>query len=106
MSLKEFSHIGIPSAVKRDGEIYLEDAKLYITDFSQSANLIEWLRFEEGSPMPTELQSVAHVAFNVEDLDEALAGQEVLIEPFEPMAGLKVAFILEDGAPVELMQEL
>ena len=104
--MKEFSHIGIPSKVTRQGEIHLEDAKLFVTDFNESANKIEWLRFEDGSPMPEQLQTTAHVAFMVDDIDAALAGQEILIEPFEPMEGLKVAFILEDGAPVEFMQEV
>jgi hypothetical protein len=104
--MKEFNHIGIPSSVVREDEIYLEGAKLYVTDFSKSENRIEWLRFEEDSPMPEQLKTIAHVAFMVDDLDQALAGQEVLIEPFEPMEGLKVAFVLEDGAPVEFMQEL
>jgi hypothetical protein len=90
----------------REGETYLEDAKLYVTDFNTSENKIEWLRFESGSPMPEQLQSSAHVAYMVDDLDKALEGQEILLEPFEPMEGLKVAFILDDGAPVEFMQEL
>ncbi len=103
--MKEFNHIGIPSSVVREDEIYIEGAKVYVTDFSKSENRIEWLRFEEDSPMPEQLKTIAHVAFMVDDLDQALAGQEVLIEPFEPMEGLKVAFVLEDGAPVEFMQE-
>jgi hypothetical protein len=104
--MKTFSHIGIPSSMLREGETYLEDAKLYVTDFNTSENKIEWLRFESGSPMPEQLQSSAHVAYMVDDLDKALEGQEILLEPFEPMEGLKVAFILDDGAPVEFMQEL
>ena len=104
--MKEFSHIGIPSSVVREGEIHLEDAKLYVTDFAASENKIEWLRFEDGSPMPEQLQTVAHVAYMVDDMGKALEGQEVLIEPFSPMEGLQVAFILEDGAPVEFMQEM
>lgn len=104
--MKEFNHIGIPSSVVREEEIYIEGAKLYVTDFNKSENRIEWLRFEEDSPMPEQLKTIAHVAFMVDDLDKALAGQEILIEPFEPMEGLKVAFVLEDGAPVEFMQEL
>lgn len=103
--MKEFSHIGIPSSVKRENETYLEGAGVYVTDFAVSENKIEWLRFEEDSPMPEQLQMVAHVAFMVDDMDHALAGQDILIEPFEPAEGVKVAFILEDGAPVELMQE-
>jgi len=64
--MKEFSHIGIPTSVVRDGENYMEDAKLYVTDFNDSPNKIEWLRFEDGSPMPEALQTTAHVAFMVE----------------------------------------
>ena len=37
-------------------------------------------------------------------LDEALKGREILIAPNEPSAGVRVAFILDDGAPVELLQ--
>ena len=103
--MKEFSHIGIPTIVKQDNETHLEDAGVFVTDFAESPNKIEWLRFEESSPMPEALKTVAHVAFMVDDLDAALAGQEILIEPFEPMEGLKVAFILENGVPVEFMQE-
>ena len=31
-------------------------------------------------------------------------GREVLIAPTEPSAGVRVAFILDDGAPVELLE--
>ena len=50
------------------------------------------------------LKTTAHVAFVVDDLDAALAGQDVLLEPFTPMEGVRVAFIMDDGAPVEFMQ--
>ena len=104
--MKEFSHIGIPTTVAREGEIHLEGGGVYITDFQSHPNKIEWLRFEENSPLPEVLKTVAHVAFEVDDLDVALAGNEILIEPFEPVEGLKVAFILDDGAPVEFMQKI
>lgn len=102
--MKTFHHIGIPTTKQHDGETHLEDAKLFITDPGESENNIEWLRFEEGSPLPEVLQTTAHVAYAVEDLDAALEGQSVLMEPFEPMEGVRVAFILEDEAPVEFMQ--
>jgi len=103
--MKTFSHIGIPTNVVRDGENYMADAKLYVTDFSQSENCIEWLRFEDGSPMPELLQTSAHVAFMVDDIAKEMEGKEVLLEPFSPAEGLTIAFIVDDGAPVELMQE-
>ena len=104
--MQTFSHIGIPTTFKRDGEIYLKDAKLFVTDFNASEYKIEWLRFEEDSPMPELLKTTAHVAYMVDDLDAAMAGKQTLIAPFEPMEGLRVAFILEDGAPIEFMQQI
>lgn len=102
--MKTFHHIGIPSTQQRPDETYLEGARLYITDCEASAHRVEWLRFENDSPLPEILKTTAHVAFVVEDLDAALANQEVLVEPFIPLPGLRVAFILDHGAPVEYMQ--
>jgi hypothetical protein len=48
-------------------------------------------------------KTVAHVAFEVDDLDAALIGQQILIAP-SPSEGVVVAFVLVDGAPVELLQ--
>jgi len=104
--MQEFNHIGIPTTFKRDDETYLEDAKLYVTDFSEHPYKIEWLRFEDDSPMPEILKTTAHVAFMVDDVEKAMEGKQTLLEPFFPMEGLKVAFILEDGAPVEFMQQV
>lgn len=104
--MQEFSHIGIPTTFKREGEIYLEDAKLYVTDFNENPYNIEWLRFEEDSPMPEILKTTAHVAFMVDDLEKAMEGKQILLEPFSPMEGLRVSFILDDGAPVEFMQQV
>jgi hypothetical protein len=47
---------------------------------------------------------VPHVAFEVDDLEAALEGREVLIEPNSPSPGVRVAFVVDNGAPVELMQ--
>jgi hypothetical protein len=104
--MKEFSHIGIPTTITREGEIYLEGAQLYVTDFNENENKIEWLRFEKGSPLPEALKTTAHVAYMVDDLDAAMASGETLMEPFSPMDGLMVGFILDDGAPVEFMQQV
>jgi hypothetical protein len=54
--------------------------------------------------VPEIVRIVPHIAFAVDDLDEALKGREILIAPTEPAVGVRVAFILDDGAPVELLQ--
>lgn len=100
----EFHHIGIPTTVGQPNEIYLADSKLYITDATQSEHRVEWLRFEPGSPLPDLLRTVAHVAFTVDNLEQALAGRNVIVKPFAPMEGLRAAFIEDHGAPVEFLE--
>ena len=86
--MKTFHHIGIPTTEIQPEETHLLEAGLFITDCSASEHRIEWLRFEEGSPLPEVLKTTAHVAFEVDDLDAALAGREVLLEPFTPLPGV------------------
>ncbi|HEX7485118.1 MAG TPA: hypothetical protein VF332_03135 [Vicinamibacterales bacterium] len=62
------------------------------------------MRFEARCDVPEVVKTVPHVAFAVDDLDEALKGKEILIAPTTPSAGVRVAFILDNGAPVELLQ--
>lgn len=101
---KEYHHIGIPTSTRRPDEIPLEGMHLFITDANKSAHRIERLRFEPGCPLPKLLWNVPHVAFTVDNLDAALAGQKVIVDPFVPMPGLRVAFIEEDGVPVEYLE--
>ena len=42
--------------------------------------------------------------FNVNDLEKAVDGQVLLLCPYEPFSGFKVAIIEDDGAPVELIE--
>ncbi len=99
-----FHHIGIPTDASRDGETFLEGTKVHVTDPREDPYGIEWVRFEPDSPLPDQLKSGFHLAFQVPDLEAALDGQNVLIEPFEPMDGVRAAFIVHQGVPVELMQ--
>jgi len=90
---------------KRPGETCIDEARLHITDPEASEHRIEWLRFEEDSPLPEVLKTTAHVAYVVDDLDAVLVEQDVLLEPFTPMEGVRVAFILDDGAPIAVSPE-
>ena len=38
------------------------------------------------------------------DLSSELAGREILIQPNSPSDGVRVAFIVENGAPIELLE--
>ncbi len=67
---------------------------------------IEFLRFEPDSPMHADVINNPHAAFMVENLDAALEGQTVIIEPFDATETLRVAFINDNGAVIELMQNI
>ena len=101
---KTFHHVGVPTSRSRAGEIYLPDIRLYITDAGQHPHRIEWVRFGEGCTLPAILSQRAHVAFAVDQLEAALVGQQVIVPPFEPLPGVRVAFVLDDEAPVEFLE--
>jgi len=62
------------------------------------------MRYEKGCDIPELVQKVAHVAFEVDDLYEAIKGKKVITAPNSPSPGVLVAMIEEAGAPVELLQ--
>lgn len=101
---KTFHHVGMPTTRPRTGEIFLPEIRLYITDASQHPHSIEWVRFGVGCTLPEVLSQRAHVAFAVEQLEPALVGQNVIVPPFEPLPGVRVAFILDDEGPVEFLE--
>jgi len=100
----KYNHIGIPTTIPRQGETYLEDLDIYCTDHESNPYGIQWMRYGENCRLPEIVREMAHVAFEVEDLERALEGKEIIIQPNSPSKGVKVAFILENGAPVELME--
>ncbi len=100
----EFHHVGVPTQTPRDGESYMEGAKLYVTDPTAHPYRVEFLRFEEGSPMPELLQTQNHAAFVVPSIEQAMAGKEVVLEPFDANDTVRVAFILDGDALIELME--
>jgi hypothetical protein len=99
-----YHHLGIPHTQPRAHEQHIARLGVYVAGFETSPCGIEWIRFEPHCDVPEIVRSVPHLAFAVDDLDEALKGREILVAPNEPSAGVRVAFILDDGAPVELLQ--
>jgi len=102
--VRRYHHIGIPTTVSRAGETYLPQFKMYVVSYDTNPYGIEWIRFELDSPLPDLVKTVAHVAFEVDDMEKELEGRRVLIEPNSPSEGVTVAFIIDNGAPVEFLQ--
>lgn len=99
-----YHHVGIPTSEIREDERYLPELGMYVSGYETSEFGIEWMRFEGDSPVPELVRTVPHVAFEVSDLRAAIEGRVVLIEPTSPSPGIRVAFIVENGAPVEFLE--
>lgn len=102
--MRQYHHVGIPTSIPRRGEEYLEKYGMFVVGFDTNPYGIEWIRFEPQSPLPELVKQVPHVAFEVDDLDAELVGKEILIEPNSPSPGVRVAFIVHNGAPVEFLE--
>lgn len=99
-----YHHIGIPTNIPIKGEKYLADYKIYHYGYGDSEFGIEWMRYEDDCDMPEIVKKLPHIAFEVDDVYEAIKGKKVIIEPNSPSEGNMVAFIEENGAPIELIQ--
>jgi len=86
--------------------VHLSQFGMYVSGFSSSPFGIEWMRFEEGSPVNKLIQTIPHIAFEVADLDHELSIHvlNVITEPNSPSDGTRVAMIEHNGAPVELIE--
>lgn len=99
-----FHHIGIPTKEKKPNEKYLEEYKFYVSGFNTSEYGIEWMRFDHDSPVAGIIQKIPHIAFEVDDIEAAVEGKELIGEITSPSKGVRVAMIIENGAPVEFIE--
>ena len=99
-----YHHLGIPTTVARPGEVHLPHFKMHVSGFDTSPFGIEWMRFDPGCEVSELIRTVPHVAFEVDDLEAALAALGAAAEITVPSEGVRVAMIVDDGAPVELIE--
>jgi hypothetical protein len=110
MMKKAFDHVGIPTADPQAGESWVPHSRVWVTNPRANPQRIEYIRPAEPPRVPPEqvgmwkLWHWPHVAYRVEDLRAALAGEEVVLGPFDPGGFGQVAFVLKDGVIVEYMQ--
>ena len=80
-----------------EGSVYAEGIKTHIVPPETNEFGIEYLRFEKDTPLPQELQTLVHVAYQVDDMDEQLKANRVV-------ENTRIAFIMKDGILMELME--
>jgi hypothetical protein len=100
-----FDHIGLVTDEPKPGERWVEATRVWVTSPRADPYNVEWVRFEPDSPVTGPLRTEPHLAYRVPDVAAAIAGHEVLAEPFDVGNGfLTAAFVLSGGAVVEFMQ--
>ena len=100
----KYHHLGIPTREVRAGERFLPEFGMYVSGYETSPFRIEWMRFEPDSPVSELIRRVPHLAFEVDDLEAAMAGKELIGEVSSPMDGVRVAMIFHNGMAVELLE--
>jgi hypothetical protein len=77
---------------------------MYTSDSDCQLLHIQWHRFAADSSLHPLLRSLPHPAFKVDSLDRAVVNRKLLLGPYEPITGYRVAIIDDGGMPVELIE--
>lgn len=100
----KYHHVGMPTRKRMRNEIHHPHLKMYVSGYGENPYGWEWVRYEDDAAYPDLVKTVPHVCFEVDDLQAALDGRQVIIPPNSPSAGVIAAFIEDNGAPIELIQ--
>lgn len=101
----KLAHVGIPTTFEQKHETYSEELHVHLTDPSENQYQIEYLRFVSGTPLPDILTKQNHVAYYVDNLETAMKDGEVIVMPMVVNPSRRIAFIMLDGLPVELIED-
>jgi hypothetical protein len=104
--MRRYNHYGIPTTEVKENESYVEVGgfKFYSTPYEANEYHIQWHLFPEGHGLPEILTKVPHIAFQVDDLDKEIEGKKVILGPYYPLEGYRVAIIEEQGVPIEFIE--
>ena len=99
-----YHHLGIPTTVPHTSEQHLKHLKVFVRGFRSSPFGIEWMRFEPDCKVNDLIRRIPHVAFEVDNIDKAIRGHEIIYPISSPSKGVRSAMIVHDGAPIELIE--
>jgi hypothetical protein len=100
-----FDHIGVITDEQREGEVFVDQSRVWVTNPRLHPFHVEYLRYEPDTTVTGPVRDEPHVAYRVEDVHAAIEGHELLLGPFEVGDGfVTVAFVRTGGAVVEFMQ--
>ena len=100
-----FNHVGLVTNEKKQDEFYYAPNKVWITDSEKHPYKIEWLRYEEDTPVKNQVRTQPHVGYVVDSLENASKGLQLLLGPMVIDESKTVGFYAcADGAVIELME--
>lgn len=99
----QYHHIGIPVTEPRAGERYSPVMDMY-TSGGELPGRVQYHRFGPNCPLHKLIQTMPHIAYKVDDIDKAIRGKVILLEPYFPLKGFKVAIVEENGTVVEYIE--
>lgn len=107
--MKQFHHIGLPAPkqdMRIEGESWVASSRCWVSNPNHHPQRVEWLRYRADSPIDEAVRRAPHICYLVDDLDAAIAGQEIAVPPFEPGEPPfgRAAFTREHGIIVEYIQ--
>ena len=82
-----YHHLGLPVPAPLPGMTHLEHLPIWASDPQDNPFGIPFMLYEADCPVPAPVKARPHLALVVDNLDEALAGQDVLIAPNSPWRG-------------------
>lgn len=99
----QYHHVGIPVSKPRESERYSETFDMY-TSGGELPGRIQYHRFGPLCPLHLLIQTLPHIAYKVDSVEEAIKDKRVILEPYYPLKNFLVAMIEVDGAVIELIE--
>jgi hypothetical protein len=99
-----FHHVGIPTNNQLAAESHNSALKMHATGYFETPYAMEWMNFDENSSLPEIIKTQPHIGYVVENLQDAIKGRNVILEPTSPSSGVTVAFILDGRDLIEFLQ--
>jgi hypothetical protein len=105
----QFDHIGIPVDEPQAQEFWVPDSECWVTNPRTHPQRIEYLRFKSKPELDRaspewKLWNMPHIAYRVDDLQQAIEGEQVVYGPFKPADFGRVVFVHKNGVIVEYLE--
>lgn len=102
--MRDFDHVGLPTDDVQPNEMWVEQTRVWVTNPKDHPYKVEFLRYEPDSPVTGPVRDQPHIAFQVDNLEEAIGDSPVLLGPFHANEFVRVVFVHRDGAVFEFME--